>query len=60
MVKVINKLTHIPLTLTLSRKGRGDVMVRQAHHDIAVTLSLRRELSRTLVEGYLPSLDERG
>ncbi len=26
-------------------------MVRQAHHDTIVTLSLRRELSRTLVEG---------
>jgi len=29
----------------------GESMLRQAHHDTIVTLSLRRELSRTLVEG---------
>ncbi len=41
----------IPLTLTLSHKGRGDVMVRQAHHDIAVTLSLSKGISPPLMGG---------
>ncbi len=40
----------IPLTLALP-KGRGDVMVRQAHRDNAVALSLSKGLSPPLTGG---------